>query len=47
MFEVWQNSDPIGSRPIGGTVEALLTKVINWQLSVSMIVVFVVAAASC
>jgi hypothetical protein len=29
MFEVWQNSAPFGGRPIGGAVEALLTKVIN------------------
>jgi hypothetical protein len=31
MFEVWQNLAPFGSRPIGGAVEALLTKIINWQ----------------
>jgi hypothetical protein len=36
---VWQNSAPFGRRPIGGTVEALLTKVVNRQLSVSPIVV--------
>jgi hypothetical protein len=40
MFEVWQNSAPFGSRPIGGTVEALSTKVVNQQSSVLPIVVF-------
>jgi hypothetical protein len=35
LLEVWQNLAPFGGRPIGGTVEALLTKVINRQLSVS------------
>jgi hypothetical protein len=39
MLEVWQNSAPFGGRPIGGAVEVLLTKVINWQMSVSSIVV--------
>jgi hypothetical protein len=29
MFEVWQNLAPFGCRPIGGIVEALLTKVVN------------------
>jgi hypothetical protein len=43
MFEVWQNSAPIRGRPIGAAVEALLTKVVNWQSSVSPIVVFFVA----
>jgi hypothetical protein len=45
MFEVWQNSAPFGGRPIGGAVKALLTKVVNWQLSVLLIVAFFVAAA--
>jgi hypothetical protein len=40
MFKVWQNLAPFGSRPIGGAVEALLTKTINRQLSVPMIVFF-------
>jgi hypothetical protein len=39
MLEVWQNSAPFGSRPIGGAVEVLLTKVVHWQLSVLLIVV--------
>jgi hypothetical protein len=26
MFQVWQNLAPFGGRPIGGAVEALLTK---------------------
>jgi hypothetical protein len=43
LLEVWQNLDPFGGRPINGTVEALLTKVINWQSSVLPIVVFFVA----
>ncbi len=30
MFEVWQTSAPFGGRPIGGAVEALLPKVVNW-----------------
>jgi hypothetical protein len=38
MLEVWQNSASLGSRPISGTVEALLTKVVNWRLSVALIV---------
>ncbi len=45
MFEVWQNLAPFGGRPIGSTVEALLTKVVNRQSSVSPVVVFFVAAA--
>jgi hypothetical protein len=41
MFEVWQNAAPfLGGRPISGTVEALSTKVVNWQLSVLPIVFF-------
>jgi hypothetical protein len=36
---------PFGGRPISGAVEALLTKVVNWWSSVSLIVVFFVAAA--
>jgi hypothetical protein len=31
MLKVWQNSAPFGGRPISGAVEALLTKVVNWQ----------------
>jgi hypothetical protein len=42
---MWQNLAPFGGRPIGGVVEALLTKVFNLQLSVLLIVVFFVAAA--
>jgi hypothetical protein len=29
MFKVWQNLALFGGRPIGGTVEALLNKVVN------------------
>jgi hypothetical protein len=36
---------PFGGRPIGGAVEALLTKVVNRRLSVLPIVVIFVAAA--
>jgi hypothetical protein len=42
---VWQNLAPFSGRPISGAVEALLTKVINTQSSVSPIVVFFVAVA--
>jgi hypothetical protein len=45
LLEVWQNLAPFGSRPIGSAVEALLTKIVNWQLSVLPIVDFFVAAA--
>jgi hypothetical protein len=45
MFEVWQNLPIFGSRPISAAVEALLTKFVNRQLSVSLIVVFFVATA--
>jgi hypothetical protein len=31
MFKVWQNLAPFGGRTISGTVEVLLTKVVNWQ----------------
>jgi hypothetical protein len=44
VLEVWQNSAPFGGRPIGGTVEVLLTKFVNWQSSVLPIIVFFVAA---
>jgi hypothetical protein len=44
-FEVWQNLAPFGGRPIGGTVEALLIKVVNRRLSVLPIVIFFVAVA--
>jgi hypothetical protein len=40
LLEVWQNLAPFGGRPIGAAVEALLTKVVNRQLSVSPIAVF-------
>jgi hypothetical protein len=40
MLEVWLNLASFGGRPIGGAVEALLTKVVNRQLSVLMIIVF-------
>jgi hypothetical protein len=47
-LEVWQNLAIFGSRPIGGAIEALLTKVVkqivNWQSSVLLIVVFFVAS---
>jgi hypothetical protein len=45
MLEVSQNLASFGGRPISGAVEMLLTKVVNWLLSVSLIVVFFVAAA--
>jgi hypothetical protein len=45
MLEVWQNWASFGGRPICGTVEALLTKVINQQSSVLLIDVFFIAAA--
>jgi hypothetical protein len=45
MLEVWQNLSSFSGRPIGGAVEALLTKIVNWQLSVLPIVGFFVAAA--
>jgi hypothetical protein len=44
-LEVWQNSASFGNRPIGGAIEALLTKVVNQQSSVLPIVVVFVAAA--
>jgi hypothetical protein len=37
---VWQNLAPFGGRLIGGAIEALLTKVVNRQLSVLLIVIF-------
>ncbi len=43
---MWQNLAPFGGRPISGTVEALLTKVVNQRLSVLPIVVFFVAPAA-
>jgi hypothetical protein len=45
MFEVWQSLAPFGGRPIGGAIEALLTKAINWQSSVLPIVVVFVATS--
>jgi hypothetical protein len=46
LLEVWQNLAPFRSRLIGGAVEALLTKVVNWQLSVSPTVVFLLPPAA-
>ncbi len=43
LLEVCKNLPIFGGRPISGAVEALLTKVVNRQSSVSPIVVFVVA----
>jgi hypothetical protein len=40
MFEVSQNLAPFDGRLIRGAVEALLTKVVNWQLSVLPIAIF-------
>jgi hypothetical protein len=45
MLEVWQNLAPFGGKPICGAVEALLTTIVNRQLSVLLIVVFFVTAA--
>jgi hypothetical protein len=45
MFGVWQNLAPFGGRPIGGTIEVLLTKVNNQQYCRLLIPVFFVAAA--
>jgi hypothetical protein len=45
MFKVGQHSANFGGRPIGSAVEALLTKVVKQQSSVSPIVVLFVAAA--
>jgi hypothetical protein len=39
MFKVWQNLAPFGGRPIGVAIEALLTMVVNWRLSVLLIIV--------
>jgi hypothetical protein len=33
LLEVWQNLAIFGGRQIGTTIEALLTKVVNWQSS--------------
>jgi hypothetical protein len=46
LLEVWQNLAIFGGRLIRGTVEALLTKVVNWRLPVSPIVVVFVAPAT-
>jgi hypothetical protein len=40
MFKVWQNLAPFGSKPIGGAVEVLLTKVINRRSSVLLMLFF-------
>jgi hypothetical protein len=45
MLEVWNDLAPFDSRLIGGTIEALLTKIANQQLSVLPIAAFFVAAA--
>jgi hypothetical protein len=45
MLKVQQNVAPYGSRPIDGTIEALLTKFVNQRSSVLPIVVFFVATA--
>jgi hypothetical protein len=45
MFKVWHNLAHFGGTLIGGTVEALLTKVVNRRLSILPTVVFFVAAA--
>jgi hypothetical protein len=42
-LEVLQNSATFGGRPISSAVEVLLTKVVDWQSSVLLIVVFFVA----
>jgi hypothetical protein len=47
MFKVWQNLASFDGRTISGAVEALLTIVINWQLSQLPIgFVFVAVAVS-
>jgi hypothetical protein len=47
LLEVWQNSAIFGSRPIGAAVEALLTIIVNQQLSLLPIgFVFVAAPVS-
>jgi hypothetical protein len=43
MFEVWQNLAPFSGRPIGGAVEVLLTKFVNWRLSVLPILIFLLS----
>jgi hypothetical protein len=43
LLEVWQNLAPFGSRPIDSTIEALLTKVVNWRSSVLLIVEYFVS----
>jgi hypothetical protein len=45
MLELWQNLACFGSRQINIAIEALLTKVVYWQLSVLLIVVFFIATA--
>jgi hypothetical protein len=44
MLEVWKNLASYDSRPIGSAVEVLLTKVVNRQSAVLLIVFFFVAA---
>jgi hypothetical protein len=46
LLEVWQNSAIFSGRPIGGAIEALLTKVVNQRSSVSPIVVFLLPPAA-
>jgi hypothetical protein len=43
---VYKNLAIFGGRLIGGAVEALLTKVINWRSSVLPIVVFLLPPAT-
>ncbi len=45
LLEEWQNLAIFGGRPIGGAVEALLTKVIGRRSSVSPIVFFLLPPA--
>jgi hypothetical protein len=45
-LEVWQNLAIFGGKPIGGAIEALLTKVVNRRLLVSPIVVFLLSPAA-
>jgi hypothetical protein len=46
MFKVWQKLTPFGGKLIGGSVEALLAKANNQQVSVLPIVICFVAAAA-
>ncbi len=46
VFEVWQDSAPFGGRPIGGAVEALLTKVVNNPRYLGLPIVIFFSAAT-